>query len=63
MAKPDPFDEVRMLFCALFVTLISKNLLEKAVETPKSFLETLSDSNYRPHLLEAPHHPSLFVNH
>jgi hypothetical protein len=51
--------------CALFATLISKNVLEKAVETPKSFLETLSDSNYRPHLLEAPHHsrPSLFVSH
>jgi hypothetical protein len=41
--------------CALFVTLLSKNLLEKAVASSDSFIQTLTDSNYRPNLLEAPH--------
>jgi hypothetical protein len=48
--------------CALFVTLLSKNLLEKAVASPDSFAQTLTDSNYRPNLLEAPHHGSLFAH-
>ncbi len=40
--------------CALFVTLISKGLLESVIESPDAFMEVLTDSTYRPHLEEQP---------
>ena len=36
--------------CALFVTLMKKDILECAVRSPESFLELLSQHSYRPHL-------------
>jgi hypothetical protein len=38
--------------CALFVTLISKDILERAVASQDAFIEVLSRSAYRPHLAE-----------
>jgi|SRR6267143_715012 len=40
--------------CALFVSLIMKDLLERAITSPETFLEILSHSAYRPHLEEPP---------
>jgi hypothetical protein len=40
--------------CALFVALIAKDVLEKAVASPDAFTEILSRSDYRPHLAESP---------
>jgi hypothetical protein len=47
--------------CALFVTLLSKNLLENAVTSPDAFIDVLSRSAYRPHLEEPPKQESGFV--
>lgn len=38
--------------CALFVALISKHVLEKSISSPDVFIEVLSNSAYRPHLIE-----------
>jgi hypothetical protein len=38
--------------CALFVALVSRGALERAITSPDEFLETLSRSTYRPHLEE-----------
>jgi len=38
--------------CALFVALVSKNLLERATAAPDAFIEVLSRYAYRPHLAE-----------
>lgn len=47
--------------CALFVTLVAKNLLEKAMAEPFGFVELLSSYGYRPDLAIAPSdEPSLF---
>jgi hypothetical protein len=40
--------------CALFVTLISRDVLENVIASPDSFIEELSRSAYRPHLEERP---------
>jgi hypothetical protein len=40
--------------CALFVALVSKNLLDKAMEAPSAFIEIVSSYAYRPHLAEPP---------
>lgn len=36
--------------CALFLSLMRRNLLEKAVESPQAFITLLSDFDYRPQL-------------
>jgi len=41
--------------CALFVALISKDILETVIESPETFVEVLSLSSYRPHLAEHSH--------
>lgn len=38
--------------CALFVALTSKDLLEEAVQSPKAFIEVISNYTYRPRLPE-----------
>jgi hypothetical protein len=38
--------------CALFVALISKDVLTRVIESPEAFIEELSLSAYRPHLTE-----------
>jgi len=38
--------------CALFVALISKDVLKTAIASPDAFVEVLSHSAYRPHLAE-----------
>jgi hypothetical protein len=38
--------------CALFVSLMSKGLLDRAVESPQAFLETLGEHRYRPQQME-----------
>lgn len=42
--------------CALFVTLVLKGILERAIMSPDTFVELLSQSTYRPHLAEQPKH-------
>lgn len=42
--------------CALFVTLVLKGALERAIMSPETFVELLSQSTYRPHLEEQPKH-------
>jgi hypothetical protein len=44
--------------CALFVSLISKDLLESATLSPDAFIEVLTRSAYRPRLMEPPKHDS-----
>jgi len=44
--------------CALFVALISKDVLESAIESPDAFIDVLSSSAYRPHLAEPSKHES-----
>jgi len=36
--------------CALFVTLMKKDILECALGSPESFIDLLSQYSYRPHL-------------
>lgn len=48
--------------CALFVALLSKNLLEEAVTAPDAFLEVVSRSAYRPKLAEPPNEESRFAH-
>lgn len=38
--------------CALFVTLVSKGVLQRAISSPHAFTELLSRSSYRPNLQE-----------
>jgi hypothetical protein len=38
--------------CALFVALMTKNLLEDAVESPEAFIGLISRHSYRPHQAE-----------
>jgi hypothetical protein len=35
--------------CALFVALMSSNLLEVSIETPSTFIRLISEHSYRPH--------------
>jgi len=39
--------------CALFVTLVSRGVLDKALTSPDTFVELLSRSAYRPHVIAA----------
>ena len=45
--------------CALFVTLVLKDAVERATSSPQAFLELLSQSTYRPHLQEQPKHENV----
>jgi hypothetical protein len=47
--------------CALFVTLVLKGVLERAITSPDAFVELLSQSSYRPHLEEQPKHDTTFA--
>jgi hypothetical protein len=47
--------------CALFVALMSKNLLETAVESPNAFIALLSGHAYRPHHDKRKLQEALFV--
>jgi hypothetical protein len=38
--------------CALFVTLMARNVLDDAVKSPDAFVEIISRSEYRPHIAE-----------
>jgi hypothetical protein len=38
--------------CALFVSLMSKGLLDRAVESPQEFLAMLAETDYRPQQME-----------
>jgi len=42
--------------CALFVTLVLKGVLERAIASPDAFIELLSRSTYRPNLEEQAKH-------
>jgi hypothetical protein len=47
--------------CALFLSLMRRNLLDKAVESPQAFIALLSDFDYRPQLRrEHAGQPALF---
>ena len=47
--------------CALFVALVLKGALERAITSPDAFVELLAQSTYRPHLEEQPKHESRFA--
>ncbi len=47
--NPDRSINCQARSCALFVALMSKNLLESAVESPGAFIRLLSGHAYRPH--------------
>lgn len=46
--------------CALFLTLMSRNLLEHAITSPSNFIETLSRYSYHPTLHEPKKEDGLF---
>lgn len=45
--------------CALFVSLMTKGLLDSAIESPRAFIETLAAHAYRPRQLERAGQPAL----
>jgi hypothetical protein len=47
--------------CALFVALLSKNLLDEAMTAPDAFMEIVSRYAYRPNLAQSPNGESRFA--
>jgi hypothetical protein len=46
--------------CALFLSLMKRDLLDEATRSPQDFIKTLSRFDYRPQLREEHSHPALF---